>query len=375
MRIFVDARAVFRKQGGVGRAIVSTVEAACRRGGIEFRVLSNFPAKWDGFSGLKRISYAPPTGNSIEKRTIWEQTHLRRLICREEPDVLWSPWNWGIPLRLGIPSLLTVHDVIPLRRRNPMGSRYRSVIYRVAVKQSILSAALIVTPSEKSREEVVSRCRVSPEKISAVHWGVDSIFRPSEMYGNDGRSGQTILYVGGNEERKNLEVLFDAYNLLLKRASHDILSLSLTGSPDRLSTPAAAAYSRLGTAARVTFLGPLSDAELADVYRAADVFVFPSLEEGFGFPPLEAQASGLPVVCGNADSIPEIVGEAALRVNVSDPKAVADAVSHLLTATDLRTRMRQDGLKRAQKFSWDACAASYIDLFQRLTNGLESSKQ
>ncbi|MCB1744759.1 MAG: glycosyltransferase family 4 protein [Gammaproteobacteria bacterium] len=374
MRFFVDARAVLEHQGGVARSVLSTVAAASAEGRAEFVVLNNYPDKWTAFPNVRVLGYKGPASSSIEARTWWEQTVLRRLVRESGADAVWSPWNWGIPVSLGCPSLLTVHDLIPLRRRNPMGSRYRSLVLRLALWHSLHSASAIATPSEFTRNELIKRS-IRPSRVETIHWGVSSAFSPradSSRYDRpvdaDDPRELSLLYVGGWEERKNLAALFDACALVAAGGDTGKVKLRLTGSVEKLAQPAAAALQRASECVDVEFLGRVAEDQLPDVYRSADLFVFPSLEEGFGFPPLEAQASGIPVICGSADSIPEIVGDGAMIVDVTNVSELASAIHRLALDPSLRKQLRERGLASARRFSWRTCGMRYLAALERLVH-------
>src|SRR5213075_1932368 len=161
-----------------------------------------------------------------------------------------------------------------------------------------------------------------------------------------------VLYAGNVKPHKNLERLIEAFHLVRDRGL-DRLKLVLIG--DDISRYAALrrAVHRHQLHQYVRFLGYLPGETLAVMYRLAGVFVFPSLYEGFGLPPLEAMASGTPVVTSNVSSLPEVAGDAAVLVDPYDPSAIADGICRLLTDVALRQELRRKGLARAREFSWE----------------------
>ena len=161
-----------------------------------------------------------------------------------------------------------------------------------------------------------------------------------------------MLYAGNVKPHKNLERLIDAFHLL-REDGLDHLKLIVIGDEISKYAELRRAVHRYNLHKYVRFLGFMPDATLAVLYRLAAVFVFPSLYEGFGLPPLEAMASGAPVVTSNVSSLPEVAGDAAVLVDPRDPRAIADGIRRVLTEPGLRETMRAKGLARAADFSWD----------------------
>ena len=174
-----------------------------------------------------------------------------------------------------------------------------------------------------------------------------------------------VLYAGNVKPHKNLERLIDAFHLV-RNEGLDHLKLVLIG--DEISKYAALrrAVHRHQLHKYVRFLGYLPEETLAVMYRLAGVFVFPSLYEGFGLPPLEAMASGTPVVTSNVSSLPEVAGDAAVLVDPYDPAAIADGIYRVLTDEQLRRGLRQRGLARARQFSWEDSVRRVREIYQQV---------
>src|SRR4029077_6029647 len=179
-----------------------------------------------------------------------------------------------------------------------------------------------------------------------------------------------VLYAGNVKPHKNLERLIEAFNLVRKRGLEH-LKLVLIG--DEISRYAALrrAVHKHQLHPYVRFLGYLPEETLAVMYRLAGVFVFPSLYEGFGLPPLEAMASGTPVVTSNVSSLPEVAGDAAVLVDPYDPQAIADGIYRVLTDEQLRRDMVHKGIARAGQFSWEQSARRVRQIYGEVS-GLNS---
>ena len=363
-KILVDARSVFRNVGGVGRAVLSTVREMGHMGSARLIVLNNHPEHWRGMSGVEVLPYAPGPGETLESRTWWEQVTLPHLVRHAGADAVWSPWNWGVPWVSSVPSLLTVHDLIPYRRTNPMGSRFRSWLYRANLMQSLKKAHIVVCISEFTRAEMLAAFPAYASKTNVIHWGVDRSFSPGQEQAVDGEL--RLLYVGGKEPRKNVATLLHACAQASDSLRPVRIKLALTGRESQLDPAATAARIQAGNRVRIEFLGEVEEERLIEQYRTSHVLVFPSLEEGFGFPPLEAQASGLPVICGTCDSIPEVVGEGAAFADVRDAAAMAKVIGRVACSSAERSDLRVRGLINARRFDWSRCAHEYLQLLLKL---------
>jgi glycosyltransferase involved in cell wall biosynthesis len=220
-------------------------------------------------------------------------------------------------------------------------------------------AERIFTVSETSKADILRYCDVPAERIIVVYNAIDDRFaippepeaveRVRERYQ---LNGPFALYVGNIKPHKNLERLIDAFDLV-RRGGFERLELLIIG--DQISK-----YPRLRRAVdkhklhkHVRFLGFVPDDTLAALYRLATVFVFPSLYEGFGLPPLEAMASGTPVVTSNRSSLPEVVGDAAVLVDPYSAVSMAEGIQQVLGDAELRRSLSARGLARAREFSWE----------------------
>jgi glycosyltransferase involved in cell wall biosynthesis len=171
-----------------------------------------------------------------------------------------------------------------------------------------------------------------------------------------------VLYAGNVRPHKNLERLIEAFHIVRNRGL-DHLKLVIIGDEVSKYTALRRAVHRHQLHQYVRFLGYMPEQTLAVMYRLAGVFVFPSLYEGFGLPPLEAMASGTPVVTSNVSSLPEVAGDAAVLVDPHDPHAIADGMHRVLTDERLRRELRKKGLDRARQFSWKQAAERVLDIY------------
>jgi glycosyltransferase involved in cell wall biosynthesis len=305
---------------------------------------------------------SPATGRSgriaqgVIREGVWYPALAGRRAKRAGADVLHCPHP--VPARGGrIPLVVTVHDLLPLR--------HPELFPHVTVAHTRLSlpfarrAWRLLTNSEHTRAEVIERLSLPPERVVATPFGVDSRFRPVEVERDwlrkrFGVERSYVLSVGTVEPRKNVLATLRAFRLAGERLSeHDLVVVGGAGwgVGAGLMEEAARALPR-----RPVLTGFVSDDELVRLYSAASCFVFPSLSEGFGFPPLEAMACGAPVVAGDRPALPEVLGDAGLLVDPTNPEEIAEAIVSVLESEEFAAGLRRRGLKRSARFTWERCA-------------------
>ncbi|MBI3401923.1 MAG: glycosyltransferase family 4 protein [Acidobacteria bacterium] len=290
--------------------------------------------------------------------TIAEQVKIPLALKREGVTLFHAP-HYVLPPLVGCRSVVTIHDCIHLMFPQYLPSRLALGYARTSIALAARRATRIITVSESSKRDILRFVDAPPGKIDVIHnayderFGVEphdeDVLRVRERYQ---LQDPFILYAGNVKPHKNLERLIEAFHLVRKRGL-DHVKLVLIG--DDISKYAALrrAVHQHQLHKYVRFLGYLPEDTLAALYRLAGVFVFPSLYEGFGLPPLEAMASGTPVVTSNVSSLPEVAGDAALLVDPYDPAAIADGIQRVLTDDALRDELRSKGLARAKQFSWN----------------------
>lgn len=326
----------------------------------------------------------------------WEQSGLPLLVKNAatmgQPfDVVHYPY-FAAPLRK-LPGqtklVVTVHDLIPLLLPEYADSLPLKLYFRLAAA-AVRRADLILADSEFSKRDVLRLLKVPAEKVQVVYLAVDSDkyqakALPTEerrellrKFGMDGEE-RLIFYIGGFDRRKNVGQLLEAFQQALPRLREleqaDTAPrwvLALAGKPHSANTQmfpdlsAVTAAINGQEAGRVRFLGPISETDKAQLYRAADLFVFPSRYEGFGLDPLEALASATPVLCSNSSSLPEVVGDAAYLVSPDNVEIWRDALLKLVATPALRQQLANAGPTQAAKFSWQATATRTLELYNML---------
>ncbi len=362
MRILVDLRCLETASAtrGFGRYARELVRALPRELPGGWSLLGLCRGGSPIVEGVEPVRYAgPKQGVGYADRIL-----LPPLFRRFGVDLYHSP-AYALPGRRGGrgPALvLTVHDLVADLRPSALGLRHRLAFRRTF--RSARTAERVIAVSRTTREELIRLYRLAPERVVAVPNGVAPAFR-SVSAGSPTASGfprPFLLYVGGFDALKNVPFLIEVLAILRSRGEAARL-VAVGGDPDgseRLRSRAEA----LGLGDALVLAGTVDDGRLAVAYREAEAFLFPSLYEGFGLPPLEAMASGCPVVSSPGGALRENLDAAALLVEPSDPVAWADAIVLLRRDALLRQRLADAGRERAGSFTWERTARATLEVYQ-----------
>lgn len=231
-------------------------------------------------------------------------------------------------------------------------------------------ADYLIAVSETTKEELIRYVGVAPERIYVITHGVDKEFRQltdgeavrGGLRDRYGLKRPYILYVGAIATHKNVMGILAAYKMVAAKTPHDLV---MVGPPDTAWNQAHRFVKERGLSGRVRFLGTVDQAgdSLLNLYNGADLFVFPSFYEGWTSPPLEAMACGIPVITSNCSSLPETVGDAALKIDPDDPEALAHQMGRILFDNTLRTQLVKGGLDHVSSHTWDKAAKRLTNVF------------
>jgi len=305
--------------------------------------------------------------------SIAEQFRIPLALRREGVTLFHAP-HYVLPPLVHCRSVVTIHDCIHLMFPQYLPNRMALTYARTSMALAAGRATRVLTVSESSKADIIRFFGTDPSKIDVIYNSYDERFgvepqeedvvRVRERYQ---LHDEFILYAGNVKPHKNLERLIDAFHLVRSRGL-DHLKLVMIGDDISKYASLRRAVHRYQLHNYVRFLGYLPEETLAVMYRLAGVFVFPSLYEGFGLPPLEAMASGTPVVTSNVSSLPEVAGDAAQLVDPYNPESIADGICRVLTDVDLRRDLRRKGLARAHQFSWGASVRRVREIYGEVAN-------
>ncbi len=297
---------------------------------------------------------------------------------KEGVDLIHFYYNWSFPTHKTVPTLLTIHDVIPFTFREAMPVYIHETLYCPSIKRACALNDMIGTVSEFSKQDIAAKVGVPLEKIRVVPNGLRE---PAESTDSMLASLSDrfvlelgyVLNVGGIHERKNIVRLIQAFARVVEDGFPGVLLItgSVEGAPyqDEMKKLCDAALVEARVADRVVFTGFVTEDELDTLLRNACMLVYPSLYEGFGIPILEAMKVGVPVITSNATAMPEVAGGAALLVDPLRVDALVDGMKRLLKDDELRNELTQAGYVRAEAFTWDRAGEMYLDIYKELTKG------
>jgi glycosyltransferase involved in cell wall biosynthesis len=299
------------------------------------------------------------------------QYSVREPLARRRVDLFHAPHYVVSPLTT-CPYVVTIHDCIHLRFPEYLPSRMAHGYARAMMAHAARRARRVLTVSEASKEDILHYLRVPATKVEVIHNalderlaatpGADDIARVRERFM---LRAPFVLYAGNIKPHKNLERLIEAYARLRQDGDTD-LGLVIIGQEVSNFPGLRRLVHRHQLHRQVRFFGFVPDETLAVLYRLATVFVFPSLYEGFGLPPLEAMAAGTPVITSNVSSLPEVVGDAALLIDPTDSGAIAAAIRRVLDDEPLRTSLVAKGRERVTHFSWARSVERVRQVYEEL---------
>jgi glycosyltransferase involved in cell wall biosynthesis len=319
----------------------------------------------------------PAAGNQLFKkyrlhRILFENLFLPNLLRKSKFD-LYHSTNYILPLFFNFPAVLTVHDLITLDY--PQFCNFKSVLYfRLFLPNSIKKATKIIVLSTKVKEDILKRFNIRPENIEVVYPGISPIFKKivdkyilNEICIKYNLPNQYILFVGNIEPKKNLERLVKAFHLV-RKSSELRHKLVIAGKKGWKYNSVFKTINNLKLGNEIIFTNYVPEEDLPGIYSMADLFVFPSLYEGFGFPPLEAMASEIPVIVSNKGALPEITGGLCLEVDPYNPLEMAKGIQKLLTDKNLREKYIRQGHDWVKQYTWEKAAGDTLRIYEQAIN-------
>lgn len=367
MRIGVDARPLRENQtSGIPRYVHNMLESLAKIDTQNEYVLyahKNFESNYGNQFSVKH-------GALTRYGSVWMQAELPGWLRRDHIDVFWGTQHI-LPLlaSAAIKTVLTVHDLVHYvfpETMRPMNL----LINKLIIPPSVRKADAIIADTQWTLDDVNRFIHPKNKIMEVIHLGVSPMFFPRDRQESKKNisnrfriSRPYLLTLGTFEPRKNIRRIFQAFGLIANKIPHDLVVVGQKGwkNKDTLQE-----ISKEDISSRIHFLGYLEDEILPDIYSAAEVFIFPSLYEGFGLPPLESMACGTPVISSNVSSIPEVVGDGAHLVNPNKIEAIAESIIKVVENEHYRNELMGRGLQQAKKFSWGLAAQKLLKIIENV---------
>lgn len=370
MRIGIDAACFLEPKSGVAEYTINLVRGLAELRDMEFIMSCNSVRGLDSLPDLGQAR-ARIVSRRLPRKLLsllgGRMVSLERLMGTM--DLFHSP-NYHVPVVRRAKLVVTVHDLVVAKFPQFQFAARNFEISRAL--SSLGRADCVIAVSESTKKDLIEFLGLPESRIAVIYNGCNPQFSPdideatiSLTLAKYGVRRPFILNVGTIEPRKNQARLIEAFQLLCHQEAKEH-SLVIVGRPGWSYDGVFARVRELGLSDRLVFTGHVPDGDLPPLVKAADLFVFPSLYEGFGFPPLEAMASGTPVVTSDVSSLPEVVGKAAILVDPHDVISIAAGMKLLLEDETLREQLINEGLQRAKLFSWQETAAETLRVYDNL---------
>ncbi|MCX7883666.1 MAG: glycosyltransferase family 4 protein [Caloramator sp.] len=368
MRIAIDGRGANWYAGtGIGTYTQQVLKYI-----LSFDSSNQYHLYWCG-TNYKELSNSSNVTISIASKKhhrFFEEYFIPENIKNKSIDIYHVPQNGiGLPHKKSCLYISTIHDLIPYIMPETVGRGYLKRFIS-QMPEIIQNSDTIITVSEFSKNDIIRIFDVPEDKIKVTYLAADSFFKPIEkniakefVKSNYNIDSDYILYLGGFSPRKNVKSLIVAYSRIYKDIKDDIKLVILGPSKDDHSYLIELCTS-LGVRDRVIFTGFVPYEHLPYFYNASTVFVYPSLYEGFGLPPLEAMSCKIPVITSNVSSIPEVTGDGALLINPFDTEDLKCALEKMLQDEKLRYEIAEKGYIRSREFSWTKTAANTLNIYE-----------
>jgi glycosyltransferase involved in cell wall biosynthesis len=371
MRIGIEAQRIFRERKHgieiVALEVIRELQRIDKKN--EYFIFAKQDADMSCLSETEnfRIIVLPPANFAW-----WEQVMLPSAAKKYNLDILHCTGNTA-PIRRTTKTLLTIHDIFFTSYANIKGSTYQVLgnIYRKMIFPKLASYDHLITVSETEKNNIVSKLGISPDKIDVIYNGVNPKFRPvhdevllasvKEKYN---LPSKFVFFFSNTAPKKNTIKVLQAFGELLKNNSEAELVVTdpsgyyVRDCIEKLNLP--------GLKDKVKILGFVNNDDLPAIYNLAAIYLFPSLEESFGLPIIEAQACGTPVITSNQSAMPEIAADSALLTDPNSVADIAESVGYLWKHQEQRDALRQKGYMNAKRFSWNHTATQLLDLYMKM---------
>ena len=370
MRVGIDARLLEKKMTGVGRYLFNILKHIPKVDTENDYFLFSYGGlpQWEN-AAIKSVStfrFAPKGVFQKIISPVWLNFVLPKYLEKYKINLFFSP-NHFLPLKkLKSKSIIVVHDVFHKVHPNFHPFYYRKYV-DFFLPRSMKNSDLIITISESSKKDIIKFYKVPETKIKVIYEAASETFRPRNLTLEQKEKikakyhlpDRFILYTGVIEERKNIEGIIKIADLLKDKTKTPILLFGRIGHHGKKY------LKEIRKRTNIQYKGFVEGKDLPYIYNLAAIFLFPSFYEGFGLPVLEAMQSGLPVVTSNTSSLPEILGEEGIMHNPKDYEGFARGIIKLLDNKDFYDKIKKQGIRQAQNFSWQKTTREVVKIFNQ----------
>jgi len=377
VKIVYDGRTIRPQRTGVGYFVERLLRALMAQDRQnEYVVLFNDESVWASFDAPANFRALPVAADyeSHPWGDLWERFSLPRLLERERADLFHGP-AFRVPhTRCCCPTIVTIYDLTCWRCREVYPWKFRHSM-RWQIRRSCALAAGIIVPSQSTANDLRELLGVPESRIRIIPGAADEMFRPAEAIDrarlakiHPALAQPYILTVGTIEPRKRIDLLVAAYERA-RAAGPLTQSLVIVGQIGWKAEATLRAMKQSSASASIHHLDYVAEDDLVAIYQAADLFVCASRFEGFGLPPLEAMACGLPVIVTTGGAKAEVVADAGIVIDSSDPAPLADAIVAVLKDDNRRRELSRHSLTAATRFSWNTAAQETLSFYERIAGG------
>lgn len=371
MKIGIDARMYGPKQAGLGRyvqqLITGLLEIDSENEFVFFVRDVRDPLLTSPYKGEGKVSVVVA---DIPWYGLAEQIKFKKIIQKEKLDLMHFP-HWNVPLFYNDPFVVTIHDLIMYHYPRPEATTLGPIkfwlkdrAHRIVLRHAVKKAKKIIVTSEFTRQDVHETLGVELEKMAVTYQApvvrTQNTINKTQLLNKFWINKSYVLYVGNSYPHKNLDRLLKAWGIFEKKFGFDY-QLVLAGKESVFYTNL---KSYVLCPKSAIFVGYVPDDELAQLYSSASLYVFPSLYEGFGLPPLEAQQYGAPVVSSSASCLPEVLGESALYFDPENVEQMADAIHRGLTDENIRFQLKQNAAENLKRFLGERMARETKNIYE-----------
>lgn len=380
MRIGIDARMYSTEFTGIGRYVYELVKALTALDDKNEYVLFMNEPEYSKFEESRRVKKVLVKARHYSVR---EQLGYLWTLRRAKLDLMHFT-HFNAPILYRKPSVVTIHDLtLSFFPGKKMNSAFYRMAYNTVLKAAVRNARKVIAVSENTKADLVEIAGTAPSKVEVVYEGVGEEFGPrgdqelqEDVHRKYSITRDFLLYTGVWRGHKNLVNLIRAFALLREGEEGHDLQLVITGEEDPYYPEVKRTVKELGLEHHVIYTGMVPEKELVALYQTATAYVFPSLYEGFGLPPLEAMRCGTPVVASKVSCIPEICGEAsAIYFDPYDPEDISNSIRKVLLDESLQKDLRECGLKHSLKFSWEKMAQKTLEIYTDILETLPKRKK